>query len=318
MDQTEYVRRAREIPNQHKPKMGLSVVLPGGGRRYLRRLSDSLNAVLEVTKTLSPPPDDAYDLQLHYVRPMAESASFLQSQADNAPRLLSFRKAVSVFKEEPRPSDADIDYCEQYGLSEFKRQASFAERAAQVGIDLTSSIFRPAPPTAAQIRWIRRGGPKALTLMSLSVLLGGIGFIVSLHAGLAGATATGVAFGFLIGGVFCAVLHRAGSAVMRSANEVALPLRAVGVTSRIGKNWRVAIVSENDSDEAVSSLLTWRLPRSSNGRAFLAGVIGDPSPEGRFALVSEDGRILVAARKARSTSWPPIGYSQNVGRRTDR
>jgi hypothetical protein len=314
VDKTEYVRLARAIPTQHRPKMGMWILLPGGGKRYLRRFSDSLNAVLDETRKLIPPPEDAFDLQLHYVRPMADLASFVQSQVDHATRLLSFRKAVSVFEEGPRPGAADIDYCEEYGLSDSKRQASFAERAAQVGIDLSSSTFRPAPLTAGQMRRVRRGGPKALTLISVSVLLGGIGFILSLRSGLGGATATGVAFCLLMGGVFWAVLRRAGRGVLRATNELALPLRAVGVTSRIGNNWRVAIVSERDSNEAISSLLTWRVPRSSRGRAFLAGVIGDPSPEGRFALVTEDGQILVAARKARLTSWPPIGSSQKMGR----
>jgi hypothetical protein len=309
VEKEEYVREARGIPSRYSPRLGVRGLLPGGGKQYLTRFAHSLRTVVDDLGRLSPPPADVAQLRAHFLQPMIEQADFLQREAESAPRLLSFRRAMAILARAPQPSEADQEFCAEYGLDDRRAHASFPERAAQVGIDLSSVTFSRRPLTRRQLVRIRNGGPRTRTLVWLSFLSGCLGFLLGLRTGVSEAVIAGAVCFWVVGAAIWVALHRAGAAVVRRIREGVVPDRAVGVISRVGNYWRVSIVVERDPDNAVSSTIAWRAPGRARG-AFLVGVVGDPSPGGRFALVLEDESILVSYRDARSTYWPPLSYEQ--------
>ena len=104
MNQAEYVNEARALRDRHVPRLGARILLPGGGKRYLRQLADALNALLGDLKRLNPPASDASDLEIHFIAPMTELATYLQCQADSAPKSLTFRRAMAILRQGPEPS----------------------------------------------------------------------------------------------------------------------------------------------------------------------------------------------------------------------
>ena len=288
------------------------MLLPGGGRSYLRRLGDSLDQTAVELRGLEPPPNDKADLEEHFIKPFADFGAYLHQAADAAPVWLSFKATLARINHGPDPKDEDRQFCERYGLEANERHVSLAERASAVGLTMSMHPFASSSSISdTQMRRIRRGGAKPSSILILSTLAGLVCALAGLNNGTTATYAAGFG-GFAFMSIYLwIVFHRAGSSFTRRATPGAFAVPAVVVRYRSGNLWRVAVVTEETTDAPVSAPIVW-MKLGTRSTAFFALAIGDVAPGGRFALALADERTLVTIRDARASLWPPIGYKKSA------
>ena len=119
MDQKEYVRLARDLPEHLQRRVSVRTALPGGGRVYLRRFSAALTELVRQLRELQPPPSDADDIEKHFIQPLELLAKFASETASTSRPWLSFAGALKLLADRgPKPTEADLAFTRAYGLDD--------------------------------------------------------------------------------------------------------------------------------------------------------------------------------------------------------
>jgi hypothetical protein len=117
VDQAQYVRLVRELPEVSPKRMTVRTALPFCGRAYLRRFSVALTELVRQLRDLQPPPSDAADIENHFIEPLELLAEFAGEMAKTSPPWLGFGGALKLMTERgPKPTEADLAFTQAYGL----------------------------------------------------------------------------------------------------------------------------------------------------------------------------------------------------------
>jgi hypothetical protein len=301
VDQAHYVSSARAILDNDKPQFSRGLLLPGGGTKFLRELTSTLEQILSELRALEPPVEDAEALDRHFIKPLEDQALRFRTRLGDGGKRLSWRRALEGLDTDE--TSEDKEFCIAYGLVDapnFKAHASFEQRARDADVALSPDLDGWTFVGDEQLRRIHAGGVSDRTLLILTAVLAVACGAFAIGDGTV-VVVTSLVGGFVVfGWAFWRGFGRFGRAVSTGNPELALAF-----VEKRPNSWQVSVVPKSSPDQPVATLLTWRPRRKWRNTATVAMVVGDARPKGRFAVVFPDGEVLVGAKGARLTRWPP-------------